>query len=480
MKEELIRVEDGRFQSEGSEYQFDLMISRGECIGIYVDEHVTSGTAFLDIFKGYSHIKAGKVFLYGLRAGSMELERWITQHSMIADKFRFDSKELTVGDFVIALGKPIPWKKSKYAKAKLLAKETENMLEQMGLLPLWEKKLSSLSLLDYYRLSVFRAWFWQSELLILDRLTEILRWKDLEQLMHCVQFLLKQGSAVLICDMDEKFLYQYVNRVDIIKNRKTCYRLYPEEFDDRLYEILGWKRRSKSSISHVEPWQGEKVILSVSGLTFPMMEPLNFQIQSGEIAFLQDENYNTVSQIRDCFLGEQNWLSGSFCLSGKSYEYKEVLKAIGSEIGIQIERPDRPSGVLFDKLTALDNLSACLLPKAGRHVIRKNLMTSIMDEASKWFGREALLRPLNEWTLPERLRFSYYKWYLVNPRLLICFFPFAGQESEHHEMIIDMLVTCARRGMAIWVISSGIDAICEKTENKEFLQRLHYIDSLYR
>ena len=181
MKEELIRVEDGRFQSEGSEYQFDLMISRGECIGIYVDEHVTSGTAFLDIFKGYSHIKAGKVFLYGLRAGSIELERWITQHSMIADKFRFDSKELTVGDFVIALGKPIPWKKSKYAKAKLLAKETENMLEQMGLLPLWEKKLSSLSLLDYYRLSVFRAWFWQSELLILDRLTEILRWKDLGQ-----------------------------------------------------------------------------------------------------------------------------------------------------------------------------------------------------------------------------------------------------------------------------------------------------------
>ena len=132
MKEELIRVEDGRFQSEGSEYQFDLMISRGECIGIYVDEHVTSGTAFLDIFKGYSHIKAGKVFLYGLRAGSIELERWITQNSMIADKFRFDSKELTVCDFVIALGKPIPWKKSKYAKWKLLAKELKICWNRWG------------------------------------------------------------------------------------------------------------------------------------------------------------------------------------------------------------------------------------------------------------------------------------------------------------------------------------------------------------
>ena len=77
--------------------------------------------------------------------------------------------------------------------------------------------------------------------------------------------------------------------------------------------------------------------------------------------------------------------------------------------------------------------------------------------------------PLSAWSLPDRLRFSYYRWYLLNPKLLICFFPFAGQESAHHKMIIDMLVLCARRGMAVWIISSGIDAICEKTDNEEFL-----------
>ena len=152
-----------------------------------------------------------------------------------------------------------------------------------------------------------------------------------------------------------------------------------------------------------------------------------------------------------------------------------TFKLIGTKIGIQIERPDRPGGVLFDNMTALDNLSSCLLAKAGQHIIRKRLTDSILDEASRWFSREDLLRPLNEWSLPQRLRFSYFKWYFVNPRLLICFFPFAGQESAHHEMIIDMLLMCARKGMAIWVISSGIDAICEKTENIEFLQRLHYI-----
>ena len=475
MKEELIRVENGHFQREGSDYQFDIAICRGECVGIYVDEHLTSGTAFLDIFKGHSHMKNGKVFLYGRRMGSIDLERWVMQHSIIADKFRFDSKELTVWDFMMALSKPMRWRKNRAAEAALHTPETAEMLQQMGLFFSWDQKLSSLSLLDYYRLSVFRVWFWKSELLILDRLTEILRWKDLEQLMRCIQVLLKQGAAVMVCDMDEEFLYQYTGRVEIIKNRKSFYRLYPEEYDDRLYEILGWKRRSNSAVRS-EPCHDEKVVLSVENLTFPMLKPLNFQIRSGEIAFLRDENYNTVSQIRDCFLREQSWLSGEFRLNGRKYEHSELSRIIGKEIGIQIERPDRPSGVLFDKLTALDNLSTCLLPKAGRHIIRKKMMDNIQQEASGWFDRDALLRPLCEWILPERLRFSYYKWYLLNPRLLICFFPFAGQESAHHEMIIDMLVICARRGMAIWVISSGIDAICEKTQNKEFLQRLHYVN----
>lgn len=56
------------------------------------------------------------------------------------------------------------------------------------------------------------------------------------------------------------------------------------------------------------------------------------------------------------------------------------------------------------------------------------------------------------------------------------FFPFSGQETAHHELIIDLLVACAERGMAVWVISSNIDAICEKTENQEFLQRLRTIN----
>lgn len=475
MKEELIRVEHGCFQREELTYRFDISVSRGECVGVYVDDHFTSGTAYLDIFKGGTRMKGGRAFTCGRRVGAPELERRLQQSSMIVDKHRFDSGELTVQDFVISLGRLTGWRQRKSAGQRLRGPESGAVLRQMQLDVPLNMKLAELSMLDYYRLCIFRVWFWKGELLLLDRLTEILRQRDLEKLMGCVRLLLEQGAAVILLDLDDTFMCRHSDRIDVVKNRKTCYRLYPEEYGERLYEILGWKCRG-SSVGQTGRQGSGKIVLQVSGLELPGMPPLDFQIRSDEIAFLRDENYSTAVKLRDCFLGGQRWSGGVFRLDGISYAPGELSKLIGTEIGIQLGRPDRPGGMLFDDLTALDNLSACLLPKAGRHIASRRIIENILEEASQWFPKEELQRPLYTWPLPQRLRFSYYKWYLLNPRLLICFFPFAGQEPTHHEMIIDMLVTCAERGMAVWVISSGIDAICEKTKNEAFLRRLHYIN----
>lgn len=477
MKEELIRIENGRFQHGGGDYRFEIEIAQGECIGVYMDEHLYAGTAYLGIFSGTTALREGKAFACGRRIQISEMGRWIRQNSVIVNKHRFLSKELTARDYVIALGKKMSRAQAKEADKRISSETSRCIRKQMGIDFGWEKKLTELSMLEYYKLAIYKAWFVKSKMIVLDRITEILRRKDLEEFMDCVQILLQRGIAVFLLDMDEEFMYRYANRVDVVKNRKFCYRLYPGEYDERLYEILGWERRSGvPERTDIGIKQQGAIVLTVSDLQFESMAPLSFQIRSGEIAFLRDENYNTVSQIRDCFLGERGWLSGSFCLGGTYYDRNTLRKRLGRDIGIQIEMPDRKGGILLDNMTALDNLSNSLIPKAGKHLIRKRIVNNILDEASEWFEKEELLRPICEWSLPQRLRLSYYKWYLTNPMLLICLFPFAGQEPLYHEMIIEMLVTCAKRGMAIWIISSGIDAICEKTENTEFLERLRYLN----
>lgn len=247
MKEELIRVEHGCFQREDLTYRFDISVSRGECVGVYVDDHFTSGTAYLDIFKGGTHMRGGRAFVRGRRVGAPELERRLRQNSMIVDKHRFHSTELTVEDFVISLGKVTGRGQKKSAGERLRGAESAAALRQMELDVPPERKLAELSMLDYYRLCVFRVWFWKGELLLLDRLTEILRQRDLEKLMGCVQLLLEQGAAVILLDLDDGFMRRHSDRIDVVKNRKTCYRLYPEEDGEQLYEILGWKRPGSSA-----------------------------------------------------------------------------------------------------------------------------------------------------------------------------------------------------------------------------------------
>lgn len=303
MKEELIRLDHGCFRHEELEYRFDLSISRGECVGVYVDDHMTSGTACLDIFKGMTQMIRGKAFSCGVRVSWPMLERWIRQKSMIVDKYRFDSRELTVWDFLLALGKTVEREEQRTVEARLAGTEAAATYGQMGLELPMDLKLAEVSMLDYYRLCVFRVWLWRSELLLLDRITEVLRQKDLEQLMQSVRLLLEHGTAVMIFDLDESFLYRYCDRIDVVKDKKTCYRLYPEEYGEKLYAILGWKY-SSGGVQKTDQHEGSREILSVSNLRFPDMMPLDFQIRSGEIALLRDENYSTAVRLRSCLLGE--------------------------------------------------------------------------------------------------------------------------------------------------------------------------------
>ena len=134
-------------------------------------------------------------------------------------------------------------------------------------------------------------------MLVLDRITEILRRRDVEKLMECVQLLLRQGTAVFLLDLDETFMYRYCDRIDVIRDRRTCYRLYPEEYGEQLYAVLGWKPRDRGA-EHTECRWEDKQVLRLEGLTFPGMAPLTCQIHSGEIAYFRDENYTAAARLR--------------------------------------------------------------------------------------------------------------------------------------------------------------------------------------
>ena len=160
MKEELIRIEHGVFRSDTGEYRFDISVSCGECIGVYVDEYLTSGTAYLDLFKGRLALTDGRAFCCGSKTGAAVIEHWIRQNTMLVDKSRFAGRELTMRDFVLALGRTTSYRQKNRSAARLTSLAATDMLRRLGTGACrGSTRLADLSVLDYYRLSVFRAWF---------------------------------------------------------------------------------------------------------------------------------------------------------------------------------------------------------------------------------------------------------------------------------------------------------------------------------
>lgn len=473
MKEELIRIENGVFLFEAVEYQFDLEISKGACIGVFADNHEYAGSAFEGIFSGRSQFQKGKAFVCGSRVSPEELNSWIREHAVRLNRNRFTAKESNVLDFLLYLGPDLSMEEHKALLGKLHSKEAETIKKQMGCTVSEKDKLTKLTVTEYYKLAVFRAWLWNYSIIILDRISEILPSQNLEDFMDCVQLLQGQGMGCIMLELNEDFMYRYASRVDVIRNRKVCYRLEPEEYDERLYRILGWRYSKGSSEERQEEDDSDKEeAFRAENLLFSGKEPLNCSIHKGEIALFRDEHLELVPILKKCIFEKENWISGDLYLDGKCCTPAALRKKIGKEIGIQTERPDRKGGILFDNLSGLENLYDSLIPKSGRKLILKNSVNSILHTAEKVFSKELLLTPVGRWSYPDRLKLIYYRWYLINPRLLICMMPFSGQETPYHEMIIEMLVNCARRGMAILLVSSGVDGIYEKTENQEFRKRL--------
>ena len=76
-----------------------------------------------------------------------------------------------------------------------LSKEADEVRQQMGILFDWDTPLTTLTMPDYYRLSAFKAWLSHAQVVVLDRITEILRQQDLRPFMDCIRLLMEHGTG---------------------------------------------------------------------------------------------------------------------------------------------------------------------------------------------------------------------------------------------------------------------------------------------
>ncbi|MCI6043130.1 hypothetical protein MR857_07285 [bacterium] len=483
MKEELIRIENGKIRKGDHLLDIDVEISRGESIGIISDNLMNSDT-FLDFFRGNLRLEQGKAYFLGERTSMEEIGKKITESTMILERKNKFSPELAAWDFLVALRGGTGRNGKKEQLKRFHSPEAEEVRKNLEIDFQWKDSLAYLTPLSLCRLYLFKAWFYHYEIMVLGHITEVLRENDIHKLMEYVEYFLQRGMAFLLVDQESAFLFSHTCRIDVLKNGITCYRLFPEQFDqETLIHIMRGKDHGKeSNMDKINDKKEKNASISSPVLEFDkvvsdMTDELNFQIRKGEIGVLLDYNYQTALEIRRIFLNEKRWKRGQIRVNGSTCSPAVLSSMLGKEIGIQLENPAKKGKTLYYNLSGLENLSSMLIPKMGSRIVRKKIEQNIMKEAGEWFDEKLLRQKISEWTPEDRLRLSYYKWYLVNPYVLICFFPFSGTDFLKYRIIMDMLTMCAEKGMAILMISTDIEGICEKINDANFINRIRYINN---
>lgn len=482
MKEELIRIENGKIRKGDHLLDIDVEISRGESIGIISDNLMNSET-FLDFFRGNLRLEQGKAYFFGERTSMEEIGKRITESTMILERKNKFSPELTAWDFLVALRGGIGRNGKKEQLKRFYSPEAEEVRKNLEIDFQWRDSLVSLTPLSLCRLYLFKAWFYHYEIMVLGHITEVLRENDIHKLMEYVEYSLQRGMAFLLVDQESDFLFSHTCRIDILKSGITCYRLFPEQFEEEtLIHIMRGKDHGKERDMDKISGKKEKYssisapVLEFDKVVSDVTDELTFQIRKGEIGVLLDYNYQTAFEMRKIFLNEKRWKRGQIRVNGTACSPAGISSMLGKEIGIQLENSGKKGKTLYYNLSGLENLSSMLIPKMGSRIVRKKIEKNIMKEASEWFDEELLRQKVSEWSPEDRLRLSYYKWYLVNPQILICFFPFSGTDFLKYRIIMDMLTMCAEKGMAILMISTDIEGICEKINDANFINRIRYIN----
>ncbi|NCC42805.1 MAG: hypothetical protein EOM18_04315 [Clostridia bacterium] len=482
MKEELIRIENGNTERSSHHLSIDMEISRGECIGIFSDSRINNNL-LLSFFRGELPLSEGKGYVEGERTELALMPGKIADRTMVLEKHRGFSPELSAWDYLVALRKGMKRRDKKEQLKSFHSPRAVEMRRDLEIDFQWKDSLTSLSPLSFCKLFLFKTWFYKYDILVLGHITEMLREDDLAKLMEYIGHLLQRGMALLVLDQESEFMFSCCTRIDIMKNSITCYRLFPEQYEESVIASIlqGDEEKVRAfgvKIPVNESWEekNSQTVLEFENVKIGENGEVSFQIERGEIGLLLDKNYSTANEIQNLFLNNARWASGTIKVNGKQCAPGKLSELVGKEVGIQMEAPDKRDKTLFYNLTGQENLSCMLIPKTGSMLVRKKMEKSILREASSWFEEADLKKKVSEWTPQERLRLSYYKWFLVNPRVLICFFPFAGTDFWMHHIIMEMLTVCADKGMGILIVSTDIESVCEKVNDMKFINKLRRLD----
>lgn len=452
MKREILRIENITIKEKGIKTldDFFLNLYQGELLGVFVNNAIDK-KHLIDLIYGNVEVESGRICYenspisyedyVGIRKNKISL---IQSISKLID-------DLTVADNVFVIRD----KFGRYLIDKsVIFEQTIKLFEELGLKINPRKLVYTLSNFEKTVVEIAKAYGLGAKVIILKDLSSFLSDFELNQLIDIIVKLKSNGVSFMMIDSFTEILKQFSDRMFVMKNGRNVWTLKREQISDDILKTYFYTPKhevlSDSTRRHT-------IALKFNHVSTDKLEPLSFEIHSGEMLSILDHEGSSIDEIAKILSGENNSYKGEVFVGERLFRSHRPWESLKKKLAFIVENP--VEAMLFKDITAIDNLCFASSSKVSSFWMNSKYKRSCIDDYERFFSIDALNSKTEALSIYDLQKLVYLKWHLYNPKVVVCTRPFSSIDVELREITSQLMGLLLEKGIGILVLASNYSEI---------------------
>ena len=338
-------------------------------------------------------------------------------------------------------------------------KDSQAMLDLMGLDYSPQTKMGSLSVAQCQMVEIVKALSRNARVIIMDEPTSALTNQEAEILFAKIRELKEKGIAFVFISHRLEEVFEICDEYTVLRDGKWIASGQIGEItkNEMISMMVG---RPIDDIYPSLPPAGDEVVFRAESLRGGVFHDVSFEIRRGEIFGFAGMMGAGRSEIARAVFGMDPLQGGSLQIDGKDVSFGSIHDAMNG--GVAMITENRAVYGFVGVRSIKDNVALANLDRFAKRGILDHGM--IRDGTQSIFDRLRIKAPgidTNVGTLSggNQQKVVLAKWLVRNVRLLIMDEPTRGIDVGAKQEIYNLMVELARGGMAILLISSDMPEV---------------------
>ncbi|PLR76707.1 D-xylose ABC transporter ATP-binding protein [Bacillus sp. V3-13] len=341
-----------------------------------------------------------------------------------------------------------------------MRKDARKILGQLGVSINPNLKVHHLPFRQHYLVSIAKAIFHQSKVLIMDEPTANLTELERENLFRLIKKYKSEGVGIVFITHRLNEIHEVCDRVSILRDGKHVATHHVNDVTVKDITNLMFGYNLKHYYPPILKTRG-KELLRIEDLTEkPVLDRVNFSLYEGEILGIAGLAGSGKTELAKIIFGQRKKDSGAIYWNGREIDFKHPIHAVHNRFGYVNE--NRLTSGLFMNMSVTNNLTIASLDKLN-NLKFINANTEADQSIDKVIDLNIKLNHINQniryLSGGNQQKVMLARWLMTDCDLYILDEPTRGVDVGSRSEIYLKIHELAQEGKAVLIISSDISEL---------------------